>query len=218
MPSEKSFFCFDRSQMYCLKTLCATDTSTLQLPDGVAWIWHCHLKTAYIPNPCWKNQEFSSNLISKCCPSKCFFKTGHSWSLFLYCHLLYHTISRYSFVWIRTTDLWCQKRLLYQLSHYYLCPSKCYITSVLSLECFTSRPSFQYQMQYTVLTTTASEGLRSTSTLPTLTLSALEGESARTTASIWTELLGSSKHLDARSLPHFCFLQTFVFLRLFSTW
>ena len=48
-----------------------------------------------------------------------FFKMGLSRTLFLYFCIFYCTIGRNFFadVWIRTADLWCWKRPLYQLSH-----------------------------------------------------------------------------------------------------
>ena len=52
---------------------------------------------------------------------------GHSRTLFLYFHLFYLyncTMGRLNFadVGIRTADLWCRKRPLYQLSHHH-CPN-----------------------------------------------------------------------------------------------
>ena len=46
----------------------------------------------------------------------------HSRPLFLYFRFFYCTIGRSNFaeVWIRTADLWFQKRLLYQMSHNHL--------------------------------------------------------------------------------------------------
>ena len=53
--------------------------------------------------------------------SVCFFYLGHSRPHFIYFRLFYCTIGRSKLIdgRIWTMDLWCQKRPLYQLSHYY---------------------------------------------------------------------------------------------------
>ena len=68
-----------------------------------------------------------------------FLKTGHSWPLFLYFHFFNTVDSKQIFFtkvcrdWIRTLDLWCRKRQLYQPSrtttahflHFLLTPFTC---------------------------------------------------------------------------------------------